>query len=211
MLNKDKNENMAACSRILSQILYYPPQFEFLTKLKEGGLESWPINNTTTTLGLHAISQALKDTNLKRLNQDFTDLLVGPGKLGAYPWGSVYKDSHRLFGRSERELKAFCATHGIEIKTGINEPCDHIGLVLIMLSILLLREKNEESSILVEQFIDEHLSRWVSSFISQLNNNAQTEFFRGVSMLLSGFLEEVFLKYSSTAFTCTSSDLTLYA
>lgn len=198
MTEHQQRLTLAACARLLSQLLYYPPKPEFLGQFIEGAISEWPRFNDTTALGLRVLSLEPSNGEIEQLKRDYTQLFVGPGPLKAYPWGSTYLDRDRqLFGDSERSLKLFCQNQGIEITTEQNEPCDHIGLVLMMLALLLDNDDQQFSKAPVQQLLDEHLSKWLELFCTDLSANAQTGFYRGVSLLLSGLVEELNFHYSS--------------
>ena len=99
-------ENVAPCALLLGTILLDKPSSSTVMPLLEG-LASMdlpaegPYGDEAT---LERISQQLRralKTAPADLDRDYHRLLVGPGKLAAPPWGSVYLDSESvLFGDS---------------------------------------------------------------------------------------------------------------
>ena len=192
MLNQENRENLAACARMLSQLLYYPPSESFLHELGSGALSAWPLDNDASELAISLMLPSLADRDISPLNRDYTQLLVGPGKLGAYPWGSVYTDTDQcLYGETEREFRKFCLDNGIAINTGNHEPADHIGLVLAVFAELVERADGECSDEAVKTLIVKHLEPWVSNFQVQLEGNARTSFYSGVALLLKSLLQDL--------------------
>ena len=90
---------------------------------------------------------------------------MGPGKLAAPPWGSVYLDSESvLFGDSCVALQRWMRARGIQLHEGESrEPVDHIGRMLVLLSWLSDNQPDQ-----VGPFLDEHLMTWALRYFEQL-------------------------------------------
>ena len=87
------------------------------------------------------------------LDQQYQDLFIGPNALPAAPWGSVYLDEEGvLFGDSTLALQAFMRAHRIDFMSSINEPEDHIGLMLMLAAYLA-----EHHPDVLPAFLHEHL------------------------------------------------------
>lgn len=82
---------------------------------------------------------------------------VGPRKLAAPPWGSVYLDSEAVvFGDSCLAISRWMRAQGIELhEAESREPIDHIGRMLALLSWLASNRPE-----LVGEFLDQHLLPW---------------------------------------------------
>lgn len=112
-------------------------------------------------------------------------LFVGPGRLAAPPWGSVYTDHECvIFGESTLALRAWMRAHGIERTTDERTPEDHIGLMLAMLA-FLVQERPE----LVDEFAAEHLLTWAPHYLEQLEQAAEHPFYEGLARLTRLSLE----------------------
>lgn len=130
-----------------------------------------------------------------RLLWDYTRLFIGPAKLPAPPYESVYRSPDRLLFQEETLAvrKAFRA-YGLETARAGSEPDDHIGLELQFLA-ETCRVAAEAGVAGVDQvlrdqaaFLDEHLLQWAADFAADVTRSAETGFYRGMAQLLMGFL-----------------------
>lgn len=117
---------------------------------------------------------------------EYRRLFVGPAAKPAPPWGSVYTDKDRVvFGASTMELRAWMRKNGISIaKKESDEPEDHIGTMLVLLS--WLSDKRPD---LVKEFLRDHLLTWSSHFLTQLEEAAEQPFYEGLARLTRLSLE----------------------
>lgn len=98
--------------------------------------EEWPWG---TAEDLHAVSEELARTgraDIHETDRAYHRLFVGPRKLAAPPWGSVYLDSEAVvFGDSCLAISRWMRAQGIELhEAESREPIDHIGRMLALLS-----------------------------------------------------------------------------
>ncbi|EDV1161615.1 molecular chaperone, partial [Salmonella enterica subsp. enterica serovar Java] len=69
---------------------------------------------------------------------DFNALFVGPGKLLAAPFASVYlEDDALVMGKATLEIRDFMAALGLSVNQESNIPDDHISCVLELTTLLL--------------------------------------------------------------------------
>ncbi|MCG0278860.1 MAG: molecular chaperone TorD family protein [Thermanaeromonas sp.] len=158
--------------------------------------------NEESRRGCQMMDEELKSQkeNLKafeaKLRQDFTRLFVGPGGIKAPPWESVYRSRERLlFGEETLAVRKFYQSFGVSIKNLYREPDDHLSLELEFMSWLCARALEElprgEWKLYLEgqkRFLREHLLEWVPAFTKDMENNAETAFFRGLASFTRGFL-----------------------
>lgn len=113
---------------------------------------------------------------------------MGPGKLAAPPWGSVYLDSESvLFGDSCIALGRWMRARGIELHEGESrEPVDHIGRMLVLLSWLCDNQPDQ-----VIPFMEEHLMTWTPRYFAQLEPAAAGTLYEPLGHLASLTLEGV--------------------
>ena len=81
-------------------------------------------------------SQAgLADQAFDAVQSDYTHLFVGPGKVDAPPWESVYfHDEEMLFQEETLHVREWYARFGLQAELLHSEPDDHIGLELAFLA-----------------------------------------------------------------------------
>ena len=104
---------------------------------------------------------------------------MGPGRLPAPPWGSVYTDHDCvIFGESTLALRAWMRARGIQRLGDERTPEDHIGLMLALLS-FLAAERPE----LVDEYLRDHLLTWAPHYLEGLAEAADHPFYRGLARL----------------------------
>jgi putative dimethyl sulfoxide reductase chaperone len=143
---------------------------------------------------------ATSDDNCNALRWDYTRLFVGPGKVPAPPFESVYRDAAQLYFSPEtlEVRQAYCKYNLLPAQVG-REPDDHIGLELDFMEQLCAgaREKAKArddkalAGILHDQlaFLDQHLLQWAPRWSEDVINGAHTNFYRGMAALLREFIE----------------------
>lgn len=130
---------------------------------------------------------------------DYTRLFLGPDKVIAAPWESVYFSEERLtFQEQTLGVRSWYHRFGLEAEKIHQEPDDHIGLELLFLShlatlgIQALNEKDEvrfkENLEAQRGFINDHLGTWALDWCELVEENARTNFYKGMACLTRGAL-----------------------
>ncbi|KXF81549.1 TorD/DmsD family molecular chaperone [Enterovibrio coralii] len=165
-------------ARLLGALLYHPPSSETVsTIIRDFKAQSDEL--------LQMLAVSAESNNPDFLEADFFGLLQGSGDMPCPPWGSAYLDNENaLFGASTIEYRAFLAEVGLESNTGVREPEDHIGLMLMVLSVLLERDDLERARLLLSY----HLLPFAFTMLDGMERSAQTEFYRNVALLTAGWL-----------------------
>ncbi len=141
----------------------------------------------------------ISDVAFDDLRADYTRLFIGPGEVKVAPWESVHFSDERLvFQKETLQVREWYRRFGLQIQRLHNEPDDHIGLELEFvahLAQLALGALEKNSPGLLEQLLDaqrnflsEHVLRWSFKFCSEVEENARTEFFKGIAQLTRGAL-----------------------
>jgi TorA maturation chaperone TorD len=134
---------------------------------------------------------------LKSLSVDFAELFVGPYKLLAPPYGSVYFEDNRIMGDSTIDVRNCYESEGLDIV--IKDAPDHIAVELEFMYFLVARqiEAARESNLHVVQacrrkqfdFLQAHLGGWLPEFVEKVQKNARTEFYRRLAGLTEAFVQ----------------------
>jgi TorA maturation chaperone TorD len=131
---------------------------------------------------------------------DYTRLFLGPMKILAQPYGSVWlTDDKTLMGETSMAVLALYQEGGFEMDEEFRELPDHIAVELEFLYLLLFRE-NEASlqgdidklntvGALKTRFLTEHLGLWISPFTKALESSAESDFYRQLARLTKSFLD----------------------
>jgi putative dimethyl sulfoxide reductase chaperone len=192
---------------ILGRIFYTYPNNEertWLQSLIDEEIFSeapFAIGRDETTAGLKFLQKwgedGLTDEIFEKLQSDYTRLFIGPGKVIAAPWESVYFGEERLtFQEQTLEVRNWYRRFGLQAEKIYQEPDDHIGLELLFLSRLAALgvqalDKEDDSSFqeLLEAqrgFLEQHLGAWALTWCGLVEINARTDFYRGLAYLTRG-------------------------
>ncbi|MCB9420034.1 MAG: molecular chaperone TorD family protein [Ardenticatenaceae bacterium] len=142
------------------------------------------------------------DDLFKELQVDYTNLLTGMRRLPVAPWESVYFSDERLvFQTQTMDVRAWYLRYGLEIEKLHQEPDDHIGLELIFvahlaqLGLTALETGNDlqlEQALMAQRgFLSKHLLLWAPLWCEQMLEYAQTDFYRGLALVIRGALREL--------------------
>jgi TorA maturation chaperone TorD len=136
--------------------------------------------------GLHASLLALdpsENSALDDLLWEYTRLFIGPYRLPAPPWESVYTSPKRLLMQ-----EAYDAVQDLYREAGLTIPdihvlADHIGSELNFLAVLYERTETESgpgknAAETAERFLSEHLRKWIPAFSRDLEEAAEMDLYR---------------------------------
>ncbi len=138
------------------------------------------------------------DLDLESLKIDYTRLFVGPFKLLAPPYGSVYLEDNRIMGVSTLDVRSCYESEGMDIV--IKEAPDHIAVELEFMYYLAVKQiqatKEEKSQDIQlyrkkqKSFLCSHLARWLPEFTENVQKHAHTEFYRKLASLTEIFVQK---------------------
>ena len=135
----------------------------------------------------------LSDADWLDVEYDFTTLFVGPGKLTAAPYASVYLEEDALvMGKTTLTLREFIENLGLSIDNDNNIPGDHVSYILELVVLLQVNSRQTpEYRTALTQFIAEYVAIWLPAFIERIKSNAQTATLRRAADKLSNWLDEL--------------------
>ncbi len=135
---------------------------------------------------------------IESLKVDYSKLFVGPYKLLAPPYGSVYLENGKLMGDSTMDVRKWYSAEGLNIT--LREVPDHIALELEFMYFLISKEieainnsDSEKAIYYLEKqgsFLETHLGAWVSAFAESVRSHAKTEFYRDLSHATESFVRQ---------------------
>lgn len=137
--------------------------------------------------------------DVESLKVDYSKLFVGPYKLLAPPYGSVYLEPKKtVMGDSTMDVMNRLKTEGLVVQ--LKEAPDHIAIELEFMFFLIskeiegLRASNFDSAEAFQKkqrvFLERHLGEWVSRFADNVEKHAQTEFYKKLARLTKSFVHE---------------------
>ncbi|MHC5047351.1 MAG: TorD/DmsD family molecular chaperone [Planctomycetota bacterium] len=116
-------EQRAAAYKLLS-LCFHPPDEGLLEVLREADLQGLCPNSLPA---------------LDELRKDHTQLFVGPFRVPAPPYGSVYlEDDGRVCGESTMDMIARYGEEGLRVT--LKEPADHVAIELEYMYLLVVRQ-----------------------------------------------------------------------
>ncbi len=130
-----------------------------------------------------------EDVDLEQLKIEFSRLFVGPFKLLAPPYGSVYLESgHQVMGDSTMDAKKRYKEAGLGISNDLKEAPDHIAIELEFMYYLIFREIEafadlDETAVSTlwnaqKSFLNDHIGAWVTPFNKAVEEHAKLDFYR---------------------------------
>jgi putative dimethyl sulfoxide reductase chaperone len=155
-------------------------------------LQKWCIDNKEKSF----------DTIFNELSSDYMKLFIGPEKVLAPPWESVYfNDERNIFQEQTLQVRQWYRQFGLEPEKLHSEPDDHVGLefaFLAHLAQLALQALEADDTAAFDQYLDaqrrfllEHPLQWVPLWATLVTENARTDFWRGVALLARGVTLEL--------------------
>jgi putative dimethyl sulfoxide reductase chaperone len=139
--------------------------------------------------------------DLEALKIDFAKLFVGPYKLLAAPYGSVYLDDGRtLMGNSTLDVENRYREEGLDTAKDFKDAPDHITAELEFIHYLIFKEieaiSNSDMKTAIgffqkqKCFLESHLLAWVPEFAGNIIEHARTLFYQNLAKATQAFLIE---------------------
>ncbi len=202
-------ESIAFLGDILGPLFLYSPADAAVQPICEAiasldvddAAAEWPFVETEIANdALFLMHEGLACDDGEAILDDYKRLFEGPERKLTPPWGSVYTDRDMItFGDSSLALSRWMREKGIRRFSVENDPDDHIGLMLMMMS-WITRERPE----LLDEYLREHLLTWAPHFLEQVIEASKSPFYQGMAMLclasLQGVREELNLDVKTPRF-----------
>ena len=139
--------------------------------------------------------------DIEPLKVDFSKLFVGPYKLSAAPYGSVYLEGERkMMGESTLDAKNRYLKAGLNTSTNFKDAPDHISAELEFMYYLIFKEiealSNSDAETAIgfiqeqKSFLEDHLMAWVPNFANCIIENAENLFYANLAKATTAFLNE---------------------
>ncbi len=177
---RDTYKNLSTC--------FFPPEQDTLSQL--GGLQA-SLDQVCPEAAPY-VEQMRQETELQQLNIDFSRLFVGPFRLLAAPYGSVYlEDKREVMGVSTLDARKRYIEAGLEFSDDVKEAPDHIAFELEFMYYLVFKEIESleigDSAATIgildrqKAFLIDHLGAWVPRLAAEIEDNAQTDFYKNLA------------------------------
>ena len=170
---------------------FYTPDDELMALLRE-------VSESPSDFIRQIVGIAEEVTDLEPLRVDHAKLFVGPYKLLAPPYGSVYLEDGKLMGQSTIQVKNLYSEECLDFV--LREAPDHVSVELEFMYLLINRtieaedqsDPGEERCYRNKQrsFLAGHLGQWGAEFGAKVEDGAQTNFYRTLGNVTRRFVEE---------------------
>lgn len=201
-MNRETILELHAIANILQHVLLTDPSREHVNQFKQEHLmKRWPLltHAQLEKEGIQLLDDFFKhwkNTEAEEiaLRLDFTNLFCGLGTPLSPPWGAVYLSEDKLLnGPSTQKLIHFYDTYNIQVSSQVNEPVDHLGLMLIVVAHLLklITEQNEfqYQENLLSELLQLHLFPFAGRVFELMRVQAKTPYYQGFACLGENYLK----------------------
>lgn len=148
---------------------------------------------------LKSIAYKVNDDFIDKLKTEYTKLLIGPEKMPAPPWESVYITKERiLFRESTLQVRNIYMKHDIIPTRYLHVADDHIALELEFIFSLSKKMQrafeNDNVEIVVQllkdqkDFLQYHLQRWIPDFANAMQKSTSKLYYPEMANILKEFL-----------------------
>jgi DMSO reductase family type II enzyme chaperone len=190
------------CYRLLAACFYIPEQELWLSEnLLESVCALLPQVSPATAEHCHSMMEGLSQSSGEDLAVEYARLFVGPQRVLAAPYGSVYLDEgRRVMGDSTLEVLEIYREAGLSLDPDFKELPDHIAAELEFMHYLTVKAVEaaaagqgrtaDEALHMRDEFLHTFLNRWVPGFCASIRAGTQNRFYRGLANCLSTFIAE---------------------
>lgn len=147
------------------------------------------------------MNELLAHTSLEKLKDEYTRLFIGPNKLPAPPWESVYtNEGNLLFQKSTLKIRQTYLDEGLLPAEYPHVADDHLAIELDFMLRLIQKLSTEDLEVMAalsnlqteERFLQEHLLTWVPLFEKAMVEKGESHFYAAAARLLNRFIQEDF-------------------
>ena len=198
---------------LLGKLLYSNPAREWVEPLAlDNVFEEAPFagEQESTQRGLDLLGRwsaavardGLTDAMLQELRVDYTRVFIGHRHMDVPVWESVYFSVERLTFQEETvQVRRWFERFGVKPSVSGREPEDHIAFEMSFVGHLAEQaagalEAGDETALnellaAQREFLSDHLLRWGWKWAELALEQAQTDFYQGLALLVQGGLLEL--------------------
>lgn len=177
-------QHIAFTGRLLGALFYYSPDDERTAPViaafhSPGWSEEWPFATPDIDALANRLADAFREEKTP-LQETWQRLFIGPDRLPAPPWGSVWLDPDNvLFGDSLLALREWMRARGIAYQATQNEPEDHIGTLLMLAA--WCAESGQQQAL--DELLAWHMMPWIPRFLAVFNQQANSPVYQAIGEL----------------------------
>ena len=183
-LTMQQSDYFSSIFRILGSLAYTKP-----CEYKNNKVDLIFTLETTDIPELDDVLNQFKTANKDELDVVYDELFAGIGDMAVPPWGSVYLDKENVvFGNSTLHYRQFLTQLDIEFTAPNNDPEDHIGLMLMMVSMLLERDDAQTA---LKTLLSEHILPWAYCYLNHFNKVVDSKPYLALMFFIKQELESL--------------------
>lgn len=159
-------------------------------------------NNTNYVLASSFLNN-LNNTNKIAYDDilaDHLNLFGGSGEGSAPPYESFYRSKEHLLNQEQaREVRNIYRSYGWKSSAEGQIPDDHLGIEIQFLNLMLEKYLDIEDNAChrelqkdIKKFIDTHIQAWIKEWNNDVQQNAISDFYRGVGYLVVACTQDVY-------------------
>jgi len=191
---------------------YVFPEASLIAQLKKLEQQLLFLNSDAFAPAMLMRSELQLTENIEILKVEFSRLFIGPYRLAAPPYGSIYLEGKRkIMGDSTIDVHKRYIDNGLAISENFKDVPDHIAAELEFMYFLVFKEisairseqLNEGSECLYRQqsFLSDHLGAWVQDFTHDTELGTEFDFYRNLAIATRVYIAED-LEYLSSLKVC---------
>ena len=199
--NKSDAASRSKCYEIFSELFYQPNKEELLTKkIIYDLIDALADINPDAKQSAEKMNNSINEYDAEQLTVEYSRLFVGPFKVLAPPYGSVYIDSGRiLMGDSTLDVMHLYWEAGLVFREGFKEVPDHITIELEFLHFITYQElsalhsnnngnlkKYRKTQVL---FINNFFGQWIFPFCQKILSSTENSYYRNLAECLQKFTQ----------------------
>ena len=195
-----REQARALCFKSLSEC-YFLPSLELLQHVRELEKHLAWLSDEAKRYASFMREELESLENLDSLKVDYARLFVGPYKLSAPPYGSVYLEGERkIMGMSTDAVRDAYREAGLDVAEDFHELPDHIAAELEFMYFLVCKELEKALALDLQStlayierqthFLASHLAAWVASFARDVETGAEGDFYKNLVRCTKVFVEE---------------------
>ena len=199
---------MLVCSLIGRALYAYPDKVWLQSLLEEDVFSETPFGAGQAEIdsGMFLLQRWSDENRTGLTNQafdaiesDYMHLFIGPKKVLAPLWESYYLNKdHLLFQVETLQVRNWYQRFGLQAENLYHEPDDHIGIEFSFIAHLAKQglqaceaddtKKLKRMLKAQGEFIRTHPQRWIKAWQQNVEDNARTDFYLGISRLALGVI-----------------------
>ncbi|WP_163921661.1 molecular chaperone [Photobacterium sp. Alg240-V54] len=190
-------EQITILARVFGSLFYFPlthtNNLELLKAMGDSDEESL----------FSGLAQRMAIDGDIALATDFQQLFEGMDVMPAPPWGSVYLDREQvIFGDSLLRYREFLTQQQMALDTGMREPEDQFGLMLLALANLI---EQQSDHVAARELLEQHLLPWGYRYLELVEKNAKTQTYQYLAVAMQQWLH-----YVQQELILTPADMKVY-